>query len=186
MSGLNIILKSKRLILRVIDETYADKVVDYFKRNKEFLEGWEPKRKKEFYTLKYQRNQLLNDLTSMNEGNMLKLWIFPKSDDKIIGSIAFNNIVRGCFQSCYLSYRLDKDEVNKGYMTEALKESIDFLFKEFRLHRIEANIIPENKASLRVVEKLGFHKEGLAKKYLKINGKWKDHLRMVLLNEDVE
>jgi ribosomal-protein-alanine N-acetyltransferase len=60
------------------------------------------------------------------------------------------------------------------------------MFGEYGLHRIEANIMPRNAASLRVVEKAGFHREGLAKKYLKINGVWEDHIHMVLLNDRME
>jgi len=70
-------------------------------------------------------------------------------------------------------------------MTEAIQKGIEIMFNEFGLHRIEANIMPGNKPSLRVVEKLGFYNEGLAYKYLKINGKWEDHIHMVLLNESV-
>ena len=87
--------------------------------------------------------------------------------------------------SCHLGYKLDKDEVNKGYVTEAIQKGIDIMFNELKLHRIEANIMPKNKCSLRVVEKLGFYNEGLAYKYLKINGKWEDHIHMVLLNDKV-
>jgi ribosomal-protein-alanine N-acetyltransferase len=83
-----------------------------------------------------------------------------------------------------LGYKLDADEINKGYMTEALRKGIDIAFNEVGLHRIEANIMPKNKRSLRTVEKLGFYNEGLAYKYLKINGKWEDHIHMVLLNEE--
>ncbi|WP_330651588.1 GNAT family N-acetyltransferase [Tepidibacter aestuarii] len=68
-------------------------------------------------------------------------------------------------------------------MSEAIKKGIDIIFNQYKLHRIEANIMPKNKASLRVVEKLGFYNEGLALKYLKINGKWEDHIHMVLLND---
>jgi len=70
-------------------------------------------------------------------------------------------------------------------MTEALQEAIAFLFEEWKLHRIEANINPDNQASLRVVEKLGFYNEGLAKKYLKINGKWEDHIHKLLYTKSV-
>lgn len=63
---------------------------------------------------------------------------------------------------------------------------IAIAFRDLELHRIEANIMPHNKASLRVVEKQGFQFEGLAKKYLKIDGKWEDHIHMVLLNEEME
>lgn len=88
---------------------------------------------------------------------MLRLWIVKKNDDtKIIGSIAFDNIIRGAFLSCHLGYKLDKDEINKGYITEAIQKGIDIMFNEFGLDRIEANIMPKNKRSIRVVEKLGF------------------------------
>nr|WP_281170156.1 GNAT family N-acetyltransferase [Paenibacillus pinihumi] len=105
---------------------------------------------------------------------------------RIIGMIALSNIVRGPFQSCYLGYRLDQGEVNQGFMTESLARVIRYAFDELRLHRIEANIMPRNSASLKMVEKLGFSSEGLARKYLKINGIWEDHIHMVLLNEAVE
>lgn len=72
-----------------------------------------------------------------------------------------------------------------GYMAEAIRKGIDIMFNEFGLHRIEANIMPKNKRSLRVVEKLGFVNEGTASRYLMINGKWEDHIHMVLLNDKV-
>ncbi|OPJ57250.1 GNAT family N-acetyltransferase [Alkalithermobacter paradoxus] len=84
-----------------------------------------------------------------------------------------------------IGYSLDKDEINKGYITEAIKKGIDIMFNEFGIHRIEANIMPKNKRSLRVVEKLGFYNEGLAYKYLNMNGKWEDHIHMVLLNDNM-
>lgn len=86
----------------------------------------------------------------------------------------------------FLGYRLDYKEINNGYMTEAVKKLIEVAFKEYNLHRIEGNIIPTNKSSIRVVEKLGFVCEGLSTKYLKINGKWEDHMHYVILNEELE
>lgn len=80
---------------------------------------------------------------------------------------------------------MDVDEINMGYITEAIQEGIDIMFHEYGLHRIEANIMPKNVRSFKVVEKLGFYNEGLAYKYLKINGKWEDHIHMVLLNDEV-
>ncbi|MDF2890010.1 MAG: Ribosomal-protein-alanine N-acetyltransferase [Clostridia bacterium] len=178
--------ETERLILKVLDESYAGQVLDYYKRNSDFLGEWEPVRDASFYEAPYHSMQLHNDTVSMQSGNMLRLWIFKKGDnDRIIGSVAFNNIVRGAFLSCHLGYKLDKDEVNRGYAAEAISKGIEIMFKEYKLHRIEANIMPKNKASLRVVEKLGFYNEGLAYKYLKIHGKWEDHIHMVLLNNEV-
>jgi ribosomal-protein-alanine N-acetyltransferase len=69
--------------------------------------------------------------------------------------------------------------------TEAIKKGIDLVFNDYGLHRIEANVMPKNVRSLRVTEKLGFYNEGIAHKYLKINGIWEDHVHMVLLNDNV-
>lgn len=178
--------ETERLILKVIDSSEAYKVLDYYLRNKEFLSEFEEIRDSSFYTIEDHQERLNNDLINMMESNSLRLWIYKKEDNKkIIGSIGFTNIIRGPFLSCFLGYKLDKDEVNNGYMTEAVKKGIEIIFNEFKLHRIEANIMPKNKPSLAVVNKLGFENEGIGKKYLKINGKWEDHIHMVLFNEQV-
>jgi len=133
--------------------------------------------------------EILDELETIKEGRLFKVWFFKQEDialDYVLGSIALNNIVRGAFQSCHLGYKMDQNNINKGYMTEGLEKVIDYAFNVLKLHRIEANIMPHNAASLRVVEKLGFYNEGLAKKYLKINGRWEDHIHMVLLNESLE
>lgn len=178
------VYETERLVLKVLDKTYAELVLDYYLRNKIFLEEWEPVKSEEFYKRFHQEEQLDKELVNIENGNSFRLWIFKKDDDRrIIGSVGFNNIVRGVFLSCHLGYKLDKDEINNGYMTEAIQKGIDIIFNEFGLHRIEANIMPKNIRSLRVVEKLGFYNEGLAYKYLKINGKWENHIHMVLLND---
>lgn len=177
------VYETDRLILKVLDKNYAELVFEYYLENKEFLKDWEPTKNKEFYTIFYHEEQLDKDLVEIENYNSLRLWIFKKDDTKIIGCVSFSNIVRGVFMSCHLGYKLDKDEINKGYMTEAIKKGIDIIFNEFELHRIEANIMPRNISSLKVVEKLGFHNEGVAYKYLKINGEWEDHIHMVLLND---
>ncbi len=112
----------------------------------------------------------------------------PKKEDqgRIIGSVALSNIIRGVFQSAFIGYRLDKEEINKGYMTEAIVKMVAIAFEKLSLHRIEANIIPRNTRSIRTVEKAGFEYEGISKKYLKINGVWEDHVHMVILNEAME
>ncbi len=182
-------LVSERLVLKVLDDTFADRVLDYNVRNKDFLSQWEPIRSEEFYTQEFQKQQLQDELLKMEEGKIFKVWIFEKSDKgfkKVLGSIALNEIVRGCFHSCFLGYKMDKDKTKKGYMTEALNRVIQCAFDELELHRIEANIIPRNVPSLKVVEKIGFYNEGTAKKYLRINGVWEDHIHMVIRNEAME
>lgn len=178
--------ETKNLILKVLDSSYANIVLNYHIKNKFFLEEWEPLRDESFYTLRFQEKLLEKDMDSLKSGTALRLWIFKKDNEtNPIGCIAFSNIVRGAFLSCHLGYKLDMDEVNKGYITEAIKKGIDIMFNNYGLHRIEANIMPKNKPSLRIVEKLGFYNEGLARKYLKINGVWEDHIHMVLLNDNL-
>lgn len=180
------VYETERLLLKTLDKSYAELVLDYYLRNRQFLEQWDPIQNEEFYTKQYHKDQLDKELCDIENGSIFKLWIFEKQEKgRIIGNIAFNNIIKGVFLSCFLGYKLDKDEINKGYITEAVQEGIDIMFNEFGLHRIECNIMPKNKRSLRVAEKLGFYNEGLAYKYLKINGKWEDHIHMVFLNDKV-
>jgi [ribosomal protein S5]-alanine N-acetyltransferase len=182
---MNRIIETDRLLLKTLNEEDASAVLLYFYRNREFLEEWEPEREASFYTLERQKAEIAHEQNEMDHGRMLKLWIFKKEDGNLIGSLAFSNIVRGAFLSCFLGYRLDGDETGKGYMTEAIKGALNVIFGEFGLHRVEANIMPKNRRSLRVTEKLGFRQEGYARKYLKINGVWEDHIHMVLINESV-
>jgi len=186
---LDIEIKTERLVLRVINESMAERVMDYFRRNHDFLYRWEPLRPTGFYTTQYHQAQLQTDLIRMDNDEMFRVWVFKQEEleaGRVIGSLAFNNIVRGCFDSCFLGYRLDKDEVNQGYMTEALRAFVEFGFERLNLHRVEANIIPRNKPSLRAAVKAGFYDEGLAQKYLKINGQWEDHVHMVIRNSAME
>lgn len=177
--------QTERLVLKTLDGSAAEMVSAYFVRNKEFLRRWEPERDADFFTATAMLKMLEDEQVEMDAGRALKLWIFKKGEaSRVIGSLGFNNIVRGCFQSCFLGYRLSEEEQGKGYMTEALKAGCHVMFSEFGLHRVEANIMPHNAASLRVTEKSGFRNEGLSRRYLKINGRWEDHIHMVRLADD--
>jgi ribosomal-protein-alanine N-acetyltransferase len=101
--------------------------------------------------------------------------------DRIAGVINLNCIVRGFFQSAYLGYYIGEPFARRGYMTEGLKLVTDYAFKQMGLHRAEANIQPDNAASIALVKKCGFKLEGFSPRYLKINGAWRDHERWALL-----
>lgn len=178
-------LETERLVLSTLGESYAPQVLDFFVRNREHLQPWEPARSKAFYQLEQQRRQLAFDQLKMSTGQLFKIWIFEKDDSdlsNVIGSVAVSEIMRGCFLSGYLGYRMDQDYQGRGYMTEAVGRVVEYAFQDLGLHRLEANIMPRNKASLRVVEKLGFYEEGVGLKYLFINGRWEDHIHMVKRN----
>lgn len=180
-------LTTERLYLKTLTVKEAPQVLDYFQRNRHFFQAWTPTTEDSFYTLAFQRKRLEAEKTAMEEKRLFRLWLYAQKDcSKIVGDIGFSNIVWGAFQSCHLGYKIDYQETHQGYMTEALQKAIDIIFQTFRLHRIEANILPKNVRSIRVVEKLGFVQEGLARKYLKINDIWEDHFHYVLLNPMVE
>src|SRR5262245_13319004 len=181
-------LHTERLTLKVLGPAYASRVLAYLVRNRVFFEEWNPTTAEDYFSLAYQEQRLRNELALAQDGWMLRLHLFARADtsyERVIGDLALNNIIRGAFQSCHLGYKIDERELNNGLMTEAVRGAIVYAFEEMKLHRIEANIMPRNQRSRRVVEKLGFEEEGLARKYLKINGVWEDHIHYVILNDAV-
>ena len=112
------------------------------------------------------------------------LLVQPRHPGKIIGALGFNEIVRGAFQSCFVSYKIDAALWGRGYGSEAIRYGTGWAFRVLGLHRAEANVMPRNAASLRAAEKAGYRPEGLARRYLNINGVWEDHIHMVKLNEE--
>ncbi|HWH39398.1 MAG TPA: GNAT family N-acetyltransferase [Usitatibacter sp.] len=105
---------------------------------------------------------------------------------EIIGTCSYTNIVRGAFQACHLGYQIGQAYEGRGLMTEALRATNGFVFEGLRLHRIMANYRPENARSARVLERLGFEREGLAREYLFIDGAWRDHVLTSLRNPHYE
>ena len=180
--------ETSRLILRTLNDTEGHYSLDYYNANRDFLAPYEPIRDDSFYQLNHHNRMTALEQTEMDQHKLLRLWIFLKdgSIQRPIGNLAFTNIVRGIFLNCFLGYKLDHRYLNQGYMTEALDKAIKVIFSEYGLHRIEANIMPRNQASLALTEKLGFYNEGLAKKYLQINGVWEDHIHMVKRNDALE
>ena len=90
--------------------------------------------------------------------------------------------MRGPLQSAVLGYALDQKHNNKGYTTEAVELVVGYAFRKLALHRIEADVMPGNDASIRVLEKAGFHKEGIALQNVQINGEWQDHQVLAIIN----
>lgn len=106
-------------------------------------------------------------------------------DGGFAGQVTIGGIARGSLLSAYIGYWIDQRVAGRGIMPTAVAMATDHCFREVGLHRVEINIRPENTASLRVVEKLGFREEGLRERYLHIDGDWRDHLTFALCAEDV-
>lgn len=176
-------MKNKYIQLMRADVAFAEQVVDYYKQNKEFLEAFEPVRNEEFFSLEYQREVLRNEMLEYEDKTAFRFYIMLTGrPSRIIGIIGLNNVVWGAFCSAFLGYKLDRNFLNRGYMSMAVEMLTKYAFEELHLHRIEANVMPKNKASLRVLEKNHFRNEGVSKYYLNINGVWEDHIHMVKIN----
>ena len=106
-------------------------------------------------------------------------------EERLVGQVTAGNVVRGAFDSATLGYWLDRAVAGRGVVPTAVALVVDHLFDVVQLHRVEADIRPENAASLRVVDKLGFRLEGRHERYLFIDGAWRDHLSYALLRDDV-
>ena len=105
-------------------------------------------------------------------------------DDAMVGVFNLGDIVRGAFQSAYLGYYAFSPHAGAGYMAEGLELTLAFAFRVLKLHRVEANIQPSNVRSLALARDAGFVREGFSRRYVRIAGRWRDHVRMALLAED--
>lgn len=178
-------LETPRLILRPAHPRLAKAAADYYTRNEDFLRPFEPAHSEDFCTVAYQKALMRQDRAAAKADSGLRYWIFPKDNPHTaIGCVALNNIILGAFRSCFLAYKMDKDLLRQGYASEAVLAVVELAFQGLNLHRIEANILPRNAASLALARKCGFREEGISPKYLCINGVWEDHIHMVRLNEE--
>jgi len=187
-------LETERLVLRSLEAGEAPALLEFRRRNRAFLAPWEPSRDEAFFELPSCAETIALERRELEEGRGLKLHFFEKGGpgpeagpgSRIAGYAGLSNIVYGPFLSCFLGYRLDAERLGRGYMAEALRAILELAFAEYGLHRIEANILPRNAASIRVVRALGFELEGSSPKYLKIDGRWEDHDHYVLRNAALE
>ena len=111
-------------------------------------------------------------------------FIFDRNTDKLIGELNINNIQRGVLQTCSIGYWISEDRMGVGFMSESISLIKDFIFNELDLHRIEAACLSSNEPSLSLLKKNGFQYEGTARKLIKINGKWKDHIVLSYIVDD--
>ncbi|HKB67790.1 MAG TPA: GNAT family protein [Pyrinomonadaceae bacterium] len=123
-------------------------------------------------------------LKRSNTETSVCVFICLVTDGSIIGAMSLSQIFRGGFQNAYLGYYVGAGYANQGYMTEALELLLRHAFSQLKLHRLEANIQPGNMASIALVKRAGFRKEGYSPSYLKISGRWQDHERWAILAED--
>ncbi|MFC7443165.1 GNAT family N-acetyltransferase [Laceyella putida] len=176
-------LKGKQIFVKILEESDAEAMWRLELRNRDFFQLYTPLRDESFYTLEGQRERIRNNLRLKERGQQYAFGIYLLETWELIGSITLSEVVRGHLQSGWIGYYLDKHHNGKGYMTEAVRLVVAYAFNELKLHRIEAGVMPHNTGSIRVLEKAGFHKEGIARENVKINGRWEDHQILAIINE---
>lgn len=155
----------------------CDEFIRLMQASKEFHYPWvDPPKTPEQYH---------NYLHSRQEPTDLGFLVCDRTSGCITGVININCIVRGFFQSAYLGYYGSAPHARQGYMTEGMQLVTRYAFTQAGLHRLEANIQPDNLPSIALVRKCGFRKEGFSPRYLKVFGQWRDHERWALLAEEI-
>ena len=179
---MNLIYETERLILQLEHQGAANEVLHFYMRNKAYFEPFEITRPDNFYTLPYHTVSLSFEYNQFIKKQAFRFWIYEKENRLTpIGCVSASNLKRGAFLSCDLAYKIDHDKTNKGYATEACCKMLDIIQRELGFHRVLLHIMPSNKSSLRIADKLGFQYEGMDFSFALISGKWEDHLRYSLV-----
>ena len=153
-------------------------------KSREFLTPWEPIWPSDDLTRGAFRRRVKRHAEEMARDEAFPLLVFRQRDKALVGGLTLGQIRRGVAQTATVGYWTGVDFAGQGYMSRALRAAVSFSFSALRLHRIEAACLPANVASIRVLENAGFRREGLARSYLRINGRWQDHFLFAVLESD--
>ena len=156
------------------------------RRNHDWLTVWEPSRQPHHADPVLDRSaftaRCLQRDRDRASGTAYQFALFL--DQHVAGEVNINNVVRGAMQSATIGYWIDQAHAGQGYVAEAVVVVLQFAFEQLGLHRVEICIVPRNERSRRIVEKLGIRDEGVALRYLEINGVWEDHIRYGITVEE--
>jgi ribosomal-protein-alanine N-acetyltransferase len=161
----------------------AARMCAYLGPNRERFAPHGPKFPEGYFTEEFWKRRLRTYANNFALGKAVHFSIFERDDDgRIVGDANFTGIARGVLHACFLGYKIDAGFEGKGIMRRALEATIAYMFDVQNLHRIQANYLPGNERSERLLQRLGFQREGLARDYLRLDGRWKDHVMTALIN----
>jgi ribosomal-protein-alanine N-acetyltransferase len=152
--------------------------------SRDFLIPWEPTWGADDLTRGAFRSRLRRHGEEINKDTAYPFFIFRERDNVLMGGLTLGQVRRGVAQCATLGYWMGKPHAGKGHMAKAVRAAAAFAFDTLRLHRLEAACLPHNEASRRLLEGVGFTREGYARAYLRINGVWQDHVLYGLLEQD--
>ncbi|WNS42155.1 GNAT family protein [Paenibacillus sp. MMS20-IR301] len=172
------------IYLSLLQLTDAEDLLSLRLHNRKEHQQFEPLRDNDYFTLDSQRQLIAQRIEDSRQDNAYMFGIYLLSGE-LIGQITISNVVRGVGQFADIGYLIDHSQQGKGYTTAAVQLILKYAFRSLGLHRLQAAILPHNNGSRRVLEKNGFQAEGLARRFIKINGEWQDHRTYAILAEDV-
>jgi ribosomal-protein-alanine N-acetyltransferase len=177
-------LAGRRVYLRPPEDRDWRPWADLRTVSRDFLVPWEPSWPSDALSRESFRRRLRRYGIDWREDAGYSFFIFRAGDNLLLGGATLGNVRRGVAQSGTLGYWIGAPHVRQGYMSDAIETTVAFAFETLQLHRLEAACLPSNAASQGVLRKLGFRQEGYARRYLRINGEWCDHLLYALLAEE--
>jgi [ribosomal protein S5]-alanine N-acetyltransferase len=177
------VLRGERLILRSPDTSNHEAWAELRLQSREFLTPWEPQWPANDLTRASFRSRVKRYLRDIADDAAYPFFIFTADGKTLLGAITLSNVRRGVAQMATLGYWIGAPYARQGHMTEAVRVILPFAFDHLQLHRVEAACLPTNQASIALLRRAGFGEEGLARRYLKINGEWRDHLLFARLSD---
>ena len=174
------VIRSEPLPLVVLEPPDYALLLTYYLENRDHLAPWEPARDEAYYAPASVRDLVAERYRQYEDKAALHLCAIDGG--RMVAECNFTNIVRGPFQACNLGFSVAKEREGRGVMTVVVKQGVEVMFSDYGLHRIEANYMPRNVRSPRVLDRCGFVREGFAPAYLKIAGQWEDHVLTALVN----
>lgn len=157
---------------------------NYYQANEAHLKKWSPLMPRTHHSVASWALRLIDREKEYLAGSSVHIIGTNDSETQVIATCSISNIVRGVFQSCHMGYSVDRSCEGQGRMLELAQYTIEYVFAELKLHRIIANHMPENRRSEALLKRLGFEREGYAKRYLQIDGEWEDHVLNSLINNN--
>ena len=149
-----------------------------------FLQPWEPAWGRDDLSKRSYRGRVRRYAQDIRQDQAYPFFILRKSDGALLGGLGLTQVRRGAAAMAVLGYWMGAAHAGQGHMGVAVRALADFAFTALRLRRIEAACVPDNQASMHLLEKAGFEREGYARQYLEINGEWRDHLLYALLVDE--
>ncbi|OWA37409.1 hypothetical protein B9G55_04950 [Saccharibacillus sp. O16] len=173
---------TERLMVGLVQSDDVEDLLEHEIKNKEFFRRFTATRENSFYTREEQETRVRRAIDAAAADQRYQFLVRERDTGMLVGGVDLMGVVRGSLQSAWIGYSLDRDYNGRGYATEAVRFVVRHAFEILALHRIEAGVMPHNEASLRVLEKAGFQREGLSRRNVKIDGRWRDHVLMAIVN----